>query len=248
MAIAVFNEEKNLGTCLASVKPFADEIVVVDGGSGDGTVRIAEQFTSKIIHTDNPPIFHLNKQKALEACSRDWILQMDADEVIPEKLKIEIQKVIVSGDSHINGYYIPRKNYFWGHWMRKGGQYPDYVIRLVRRGKGRFPSTSVHEQIHVDGNVGYMKEPMEHYSYKTRADYWRKADAYTTLTALEMKRNGVAKNIWTWFSYNIIIPKLTFLSIYVRHLGFIDGWYGLNFALFSAMHFPIAYRKYIKLI
>lgn len=247
VAIAVFNEEKNLAECLASVAPFAGEIIVVDGGSHDATVGIARKFTSHIIETDNPVMFHINKQKALDACTGNWILQLDADERITPALRNEIVSIITSGKSEINGYFIPRRNYFWGHWMRKGGQYPDYVIRLVRRGKAHFPAKSVHEQIDVIGEPGYLKEPMDHISYRTRQDYWKKADTYTTLTAAEMKKRGVRDNAWTWFLYNIVKPKMTFLSLFIRHKGFMDGWYGLVFAYWSALHFPIAYKKFRKL-
>ncbi len=252
IAIAVYNERKNLEACLASVQSIADEIVVVDGGSTDGTIEIAKKFTSKIIRTTNPPVFHINKQKALDACTGDWILQLDADEIIPESLKKEIIEVITQPATRnpqpINGYYIPRKNYFWGHWMRKGGQYPDPVIRLIRKGKGKFPSVTVHEQIAVAGEVGHLIHPMDHISYRTSADYWRKADAYTTLSALEMKKNGVPKNAWTWFLYNIFKPKRTFLSLYIRHKGFMDGWAGFVFAFWSALHFPIAYKKFTAMV
>jgi len=247
IAIAVFNEEKNLEECLTSVRQLADEIIVVDGGSGDATVSIAKKFTSHIIHTDNPAMFHINKQKALDACSGDWILQLDADERVTSALKNEILNVINSGKSDINGYFIPRRNYFWGHFMRKGGQYPDYVMRLVRRRKAHFPAKNVHEQIEVVGKPGHLTEPMDHISYRTREDYWKKADAYTTLAAYEMKKNSVSKNAWTWFIYNIIKPKITFLSLFIRHKGFIDGWSGLVFAYWSALHFPIAYKKFLKL-
>jgi hypothetical protein len=156
--------------------------------------------------------------------------------------------MVINKEDKIAGYFIPRKNYFWGHWMRKGGQYPDYVMRLVRRGKARFPAKTVHEQIEVDGKAGYLNNPMDHFSYRTRDDYWRKADAYTTLTAMEMKKTGVTNNPWTWFYYTILKPQLTFLNLFIRHKGFMDGWYGFLFAYFSALHFPIAYRKFSKLI
>lgn len=247
VAIAVFNEEKNLEECLASVADLADEIIVVDGGSGDATVSIAKKFTPRVIETDNPPMFHINKQKALDACSGSWILQLDADERVTPALKKEILTVLNSVTSDINGYFIPRRNYFWGHFMRKGGQYPDYVMRLVRRGKAHFPVKSVHEQIEVIGEPGYLTEPMDHISYRSREDYWRKADAYTTLAANEMKKNGVQKNTWTWFVYNVIKPKIIFLSLFIRHKGFMDGRYGLVFAYWSALHFPITYRKFQKL-
>ncbi len=247
VALAVYNEETNLESCLTSVRPLADEIVVVDGGSADNTIAIAKKFTEKIIQTNNPPDFHINKEKALNSCSGDWILQLDADERIPSDLQKEIVSVISSGKAGINGYFIPRKNYFWGHWMRKGGQYPDYVMRLLRKGKAHFPAGDVHKQIEVAGNVGYLIHPMDHISYRTNADYWRKANTYTTLTAMEMKKNGVEKNAWTWFVYNIVKPKITFLTLFIRHKGFMDGWRGLVFAYYSALHFPIAYKKFLRL-
>lgn len=247
IAIAVLNEEKNLEACLSSVTSMSDEIVVVDGGSTDNTVAIAKKFTSKIIRTDNPPIFHINKQKALDACTGIWILQLDADEIVTEELKNEIIGTINNKQETINGYYIPRKNYFWGHWMRKGGQYPDYVIRLVRNGKARFPCKSVHEQIEINGKVGYLKEPLEHFAYRTREDYWKKAESYTTLRAMEMKSLHLPINIGLWFTYNIVKPVATFVSLFVRHKGFVDGWYGLVFAYWSALDYPISYRKFTRL-
>lgn len=252
VAIAVYNEEKNLETCLSSIASLAHEIVVVDGGSTDKTIEIARKFTSKIIKSDNPPIFHLNKQKALDACHGEWILQLDADEVITTELRKEILEVLSPQSSvlsrQFNAYYLPRKNNFWGHFMKKGGQYPDYLIRLVRNGKARFPCRSVHEQIEVEGEIGYLREPLVHYAYRTQADYWKKADAYTSLTAQEMIKNGIPNNVWTWFTYNILQPKLTFLSLFIRHKGFMDGWHGFLFAYFSALQFPIAYIKYRKLV
>lgn len=245
IAIAVYNEEKNFESCLSSIASMADEIVIVDGGSTDNTIEIAQKFTSTIIKSDNPPIFHINKQKALDACTGDWILQLDADEIVTNELREEILR-ITNHESRINGYYIPRKNYFWGHFMRKGGQYPDYVIRLILNGKARFPCKSVHEQIEVDGELGYLQNPLEHYAYRTQEDYWKKAEAYTSLTALEMKKNHIDMNLSTWFLYVIIKPLQTFMSIFVIHKGFVDGWYGLVFAYWSALHYAIAYRKYTR--
>lgn len=244
VALAVYNEEKNIESCLSSVILIADEIVVVDGGSRDNTVELARKFHAKVIETDNPPIFHINKQKALDACKGDWILQLDADEVVTPELRDEILNIIRLSTS--NGYYIPRKNYFWGHWMKKGGQYPDYVIRLVRLGKARFPCKSVHEQIKIDGKVGYLKHPMVHYSYKTRTDYWKKAETYTSLTAQELVKSKTNQFILL-LQYCLVKPITTFLSIYFRHKGCVDGLTGFEFSLYSALHFPIAFMKSKKL-
>ncbi len=248
VAIATFNEEQNISACLTSVVSWVDEIVIVDGGSTDRTVEIAKSFGAKAIKTDNPPIFHINKQKAVDACSGEWILQLDADEVVSEDLKNEIVHIMKGLKTNQKaGYFIPRKNYFLGHWLRKGGQYPDYVIRFFRRGKGFFPSKSVHEQIEIDGDVGYVKNHILHYSYKTVNEYWKKADAYISLEARQLQQLQTPIHVLSFFNFNFVKPTYTFLNIFVRHKGFMDGWYGLLFAVFSSLHFPIAYMRYIHL-
>lgn len=244
VAIATHNEEKNLGACLASISAWVDEIVLVDGGSTDRTLAIARKYKARIIRTDNPPIFHINKQKALDACRGEWVLQLDADEVVSSQLREEILNIITS--SQYSGYYIPRKNYFLGHWMRKGGQFPDYVIRLFKRNNGRFPCLSVHEQIEIDGNVGYVKNLLNHYSSTTLAEYWCKANAYISLSAQTYKERKLPINFLTFMEYNFIKPTITFLILFIRHKGFIDGVWGFLFALFSALHHPLAYQHYVK--
>jgi glycosyltransferase involved in cell wall biosynthesis len=270
VALAVYNEEKNLPQCLSSIVDFADEIIVVDGGSTDTTVEIAKKFGATIITTDNPPMFHINKQKALDASHGVWILQLDADEVVTPGLKKEIRQIIdlrASGldendtmiplnsktqalNSNINGYFIPRKNYFWGRFMTKGGTYPDEVIRLLKNGYAKFPCKSVHEQIEITGGIGHLSEPMLHYSYRNRNDYWKKADTYTTLTAQKLKsenRNSKKDEVKIFFTYCLWLPIYTFLALYIRHKGFMDGVQGFEFALYSALHFPIAYKKFLAI-
>lgn len=246
VALAVFNEEQNLDACLCAVVSWADEIVLVDGGSSDRTIEIAKKYKACVIQTDNPPIFHINKQKALDACRGDWILQLDADEIVDESLRREIQSIISQSKSN-DAYYLPRKNYFIGHWLRKGGQYPDYLIRLFRNGKGKFPCKSVHEQIAVSGPTGYLKNPLLHYTNPTFREYWRKADTYTTLAALEFKIKHIKKNPFIFFYYMIMKPAWTFVRLFIRHKGFVDGIWGFLFALFSGLHFAITYWKYLWL-
>lgn len=251
VALATYNEEKKLGACLASVSSWADEIVLVDGGSSDATLIIAEKYDARIVKTDNPPIFHINKQKALDSSRGEWILQLDADEVVTPELREEILNQIRLSTfdfqlSTPDGFYIPRKNFFCGHWLSKGGQYPDYVIRLFKRGKGRFPCISVHEQIEIDGKVGYVKNSLLHYTSTTLADYWRKANAYISLTAQEYKEKKLPLNFFTYLEYNLFKPTATFFSLFIRHKGFVDGYWGFLFALFSALHQPLAYWRYVK--
>ncbi len=243
IAIATYNEQDVLEKCLSSVASWVDEIVIVDGGSTDKTVEIAKQYKAKIIVTDNPPIFHINKQKALDACRKDWILQLDADEIVPAALKEEILSMLKAQKTYA-GFYIPRKNFFLGHWMRKGGLYPDYVIRLLQRGKGKFPSKSVHEQISMSGDVGYLTHPLFHYPYETLPEYWEKARRYSKLAADDLERQGIPKNVVTAFSFFVAKPVNTFINLFIRHLGFFDGIFGFLFALFSALQYPMAYKKY----
>lgn len=247
VALAVFNEEKNLRMCLDAIKDIADELVIVDGGSTDSSVEISKEYNAKIINTDNPKIFHINKQKALDACTSTWILQLDADEVIPDDLKKEIILTINNESLTSNGYFIPRSNYFWGHFMKKGGQYPDSVIRLVKKGYASFPCKSVHEQIAIQGEVDTLTHPMKHYSYRTRGDYWKKADTYTSLTASELKASTSPK-VATCFTYCFLKPVYTFMMLYIRHKGFVDGLTGFEFSLYSSLHFPWAYLKYLRSI
>jgi len=243
IAIAVYNEEKNIGKCLESVNNWAGEIIVVDGGSSDKTIDIAKQFTDKIIITDNPPIFHLNKQKALDACKGDWILQLDADEIVNQLLKNEIDKVV--NETGINGYYLPRKNYFLGHWLQKGGQYPDWVIRLFRNGKGKFPCKNVHEQIVIEGEIGYLQSPLMHYPYRTLSEYWTKAKRYSLLVTANLK-NQHHNLLIEITNYLFLKPSITFFSIFLRHLGFYDGIFGFLFAFLSAIQSPLALIYFLK--
>src|SRR3990170_4130443 len=157
VAIATYNEEENISICLASVVDWVKEIVLVDGSSTDKTVEIAKKYKANIIIVKNLPNFHFNKQKAIDNCKHKWILQLDADEVVSEELRQEI--ININEEEEINGYWMPRKNYFLGRFLSKGGQYPDYTLRLYRRGKGRLPCKSVHEQAQVEGKTAYLQNP-----------------------------------------------------------------------------------------
>lgn len=244
VVLAVYNEEKTLGRCLDSLVDLADELVVVDGGSRDKTVEIAQRYHARIIHTDNPPIFHINKQKAVDAARGEWILQMDADEIVIPELATEILKIIKN--TQCSGFWIARKNYFIDQWMKKGGMWPDYVIRLFKQGSGHFPCKSVHEQIQIVGTVGHLHHAMIHKPYPSFSEYLRKADTYTSLTKDELLRQHLPITIVSFFSYFIAKSLSTFLSLYIRHRGFQDGWWGFVWAASSGLHFPWAFIKYVK--
>lgn len=250
VVLATFNEEQNIARCLASVKDLASEIVVVDGTSNDKTVEIARKFGAKVHITDNPPIFHINKQKAIDRATCDWILQLDADEVVSQELREEILSILES-DPPENGFWMPRKNYFLGRFLMKGGQYPDYTVRLYKKGKGRLPQKDVHEQAVIEGKVGYTKEALLHYPYKDFSAYYKKWMRYNHLLAAqiddELKKKHAAKKIYYAFGYLIAKPGHWMITSYGRHKGFMDGWQGFVFALFSALRFPVSYIIYLRL-
>ncbi len=241
VAVATFNEESTIRTCFDSVKNLADEIVVVDGGSTDNTVEAAHRFTRKVLVTDNPPIFHINKQKAIDACSGKWVLQLDADEVVSADLASEIKAVVASDTPH-SGFYIRRKNFFLGKWIRKGGWYPDPVIRLFKRGKGYLPCKSVHEQMHIDGSVGALRHDLLHYSYRNMKEYWRKAESYIAQRVRDLREQYKGMHLWSlWLS-----PLGKFVSLYLRHQLILEGYHGLLLAWASALQEYKAVRRYLE--
>lgn len=245
VVLAVYNEEKNLSDCLQSVQGLADEIVVVDGGSQDQTVEIARKFGAKVKITDNPPIFHINKQKAIDMATKDWVLQLDADERVTPELRKEIRSV-VSRQSLVVGYWIPRKNWFLGRFLTKGGQYPDYTLRLYKKGKGRLPQKSVHEQAIVEGETEYLKNPLIHIADPSFSRYLIRFNRYTDLIANELHEQKIGYNPIMAVKYILVLPLWWFFLSYIRHKGFMDSWQGFVFSFFSALRFPIGYIKAYK--
>lgn len=250
IAITTFNEEKNLSKCLDSIKSIANEIVVVDGQSSDKTVEIAKSYGTRIKITTNKPIFHINKQMAIDMCTKDWILQLDADEVVSSKLRDEILSILGS-EKTANGYWIPRKNWFIGRFLMKGGQYPDYTLRFYKNGKGRLPQKDVHEQAVVEGEVGYLKNPLLHYPYENFSSYIIKWNRYNNLLATQIREKLKGKTflfkILAAADYLFIKPIYWFLVTYIRHKGFMDLWQGFIFSFFSSLRFQVSYLKFLFL-
>ncbi len=241
VVLATYNEEENLGRCLESVYKFADEIVIMDGQSTDKTVDIAKKFGAKVTVTTNKPNFHINKNMAIDAAKGDWILQLDADEVVSPELAREIT-------SHLggvnNGYWINRKNWFLTRFLTKGGQYPDSTLRLYRRGFGRLPANDVHEQAVVKPPVGLLLHDLLHYRDMNFEKYMDGFNRYSTLISLQMENKKIQITILNTFLYLYLKPLSTFLKIFIRHRGYVDGIPGFIFALFSGLIHPIAYIKY----
>ncbi len=270
VVLATRNEEANIERCLLSVKNIADEIIIFDEHSTDRTKEIAERLDATVFLEPHHDIFHITKQKALEKAKGEWILQLDADEVVTKALAEEIKEVI-SGThvSKVNrlfmrhqnliekrdgkigkntgevvGYFIPRRNIFLGKPLIHAGVYPDGVIRLVKKGKAWFPQKSVHEQIQLDGEVAWLSKDLDHYDSPTFERYLSRLNRYTNLIAKEFKESKLPRNAIYLFVYITFKPFITFLDLYFRHRGFLDGMQGFIWSFFSALRFPIAYFKY----
>lgn len=274
VVLATRNEEENIGRCLQSVEGLADEVVVVDEFSNDRTREIARQMGAKVFTEPHHDIFHVTKQKAMDKALGDWILQLDADEVVTPELAKDIgivlgggkvtipekknklftrhQRLIEERDGKIGkevedvvGYFIPRRNMFLGKPLIHAGVYPDGVIRLVKKGKAWFPQKSVHEQIQLEGLVSWLPNDLLHYDSPTLKRYLSRLNRYTDLRAKELEEKKVSKNIFSMINYIIFKPFSVFCSLFFRHGGFLDGANGFLWSFFSASHFPIAYFKYL---
>ena len=247
IAIASYKEAAIFERCLNAIDEIADEIVIFDGKSDDGTKEILSDYPKvKAKFVDNNQMFHINKQMAIDACSGDWILQLDVDEVVSEKLASEIVKKINSNPEE-KGFWINRSNYFLGKFLKKGGVYPDPTIRLYRKGKGKLPCKDVHEQAEVDGEVGHLKNDLLHFSDPTFSRYLIRQDRYTTLLANDLEKDGVKISNGSFVSYYICKPFYWFLLGFLRNRGYVDGFPGFVWALFSARRFPVAYLKLWKI-
>ena len=250
VVLATFNEEKTLPDCLESVKGLADEIIIVDGTSKDRTVDVAKKYGAKVTVRENPPVFHINKQKAIDMATKEWILQLDADERLTPELREEIKEKInppAGGqNSDVTGYWIPRKNWYLGRFLMKGGVYPDYTLRLYKRGKGHLPMKDVHEQAVVDGKTDYLENPMIHIADPEFGRYLMRFNRYTSLMAKELEERRTGYKVTEGIKHLFLLPPWWFVTTYGRHKGFMDGWQGFVFSFFSSLRFPVAYVKFLR--
>ena len=226
VAIIARNEEARIGDCLESVR-WADEIVVVDTGSVDRTVEICHKYTPHVVSRPWDG-YAPAKNAALQLASGDWILSLDADERISDALRQEIAALQHRPlETLAAGYAMPRRNYLWGRWLRYGGLFPDYQLRLFKRGLGGFKARRVHESIVVDGRIERLQHPIQHYSYQGISDVVQRLQHYADLAALDLRDQGQPGRI----SALIMRPIGRFLRNYVLKQGFRDGIPGLIMAV-----------------
>lgn len=219
------NEAENIFACLNSVK-WADEIIVVDSGSTDETLTIAKQFTDKIFYNEWKG-FAPQKTFALNQASNDWVLSLDADEVVTENLRDEI---LNSDLDKADGYRIKRNNFFLGKLIRGCGWGNDYQLRLFKKSKTKLTNRLVHEGFEVEGKISQLNNTMLHYSYRNFRDAFQKINHYSTLEAIEKQNRKKVNGITI-----ILTPVIAFLQHFFFRKGFVDGIYGLFVSIMHAI-------------
>jgi glycosyltransferase involved in cell wall biosynthesis len=237
VVIITLNEEANLARTLASVA-WADEIIILDSGSTDRTGEVARSFNAKFI-VEPWKGFAAQKNSALAKATCDWILSLDADEEVEPALAEEIRAVLAANPS-IDGFWIPRKNFFLGRWIKHGGYYPDPKLRLFRRGAGQFEDRLVHEDMRLEGTTASLRNNLLHHAYPTLDSYIEHMNRYSSLGA----QMAVAKRARGFSLIDIAIrPRLTFLYKYFLRLGFLDGREGLLVHLYHEQYVSWKYAK-----
>ena len=233
------NEASNIEASLRTVV-FADEIVVVDSGSTDGTVEIARRLGARVEITSDWPGFGPQKNRALALASHPWVLSIDADERVTPELQAEILAV-VQGRGEVNAWEIPRLTQFCGQWIHHCGWTPDHVLRLFRREAARFSNDLVHERVLVgDAPVGRLKTSLLHYSYPTPSHYWRKLEQYSQAWAQQRHQAGQR----TSMTRAVAAGMVAFIRSYLFRLGVLDG--AMGFAV-CTMQAQAAFGKYFAL-
>jgi glycosyltransferase involved in cell wall biosynthesis len=239
VTIITLNEEKRLAKCLNSVA-FADEIIVIDSGSTDQTVSIAQKQGAKVISQawlGYGPQKHFAVQKA----QYDWVLCLDADEQVSPELAQQIQTVLKNPQHH--AYQSPRINFFMGRWLHHGEGYPDWSLRLFHRQHARWSEDSVHESVITQKTIGKLPGHLLHESQDTLAHYLEKQNRYTSLQAQQMQQAGKQPSIIKM----ILSPLVRFIKFYFLRRGFLDGVPGLVHVLIGCYNSFIKMAKFIDL-
>jgi len=237
--ILAFNEAGKIRDAIASVA-WADDIIVVDSGSTDNTAEIASAMGARIVQVPFEGFGRLRNQ-AIAACTHAWIFSLDADERCTPAAHTEIESII-SDPGAADAYYVPRRNFFLGRWIRHGGWYPDYrQPQLFRRGALEFrDEDEVHEGFTVHGRVGYMQHAIVQIPYRDLAQLIDKMQRYSSLGADKLARRGVRAGLASAFLHGLG----AFVRIYVLKRGFLDGWAGFVIALGN---FEGTFYRYAKL-
>ncbi len=234
------NEERNIEPCLETLQ-WADELLVLDSFSDDATVEIAQAMGAEV---HQHPFVNYARQRniGLQLSSKEWVFFVDADERVTPELAEEIRRVVDKTD--FAGWWVPRKNYIFGKWIRHAGWFPDYQLRLLRRDKARYDEgREVHELVDLDGETGYLDSLMTHHNYDTIQQFRGKQDIYTSYEARMMLENGERAGIHNF----VLQPLRQFHWRYVTLEGYKDGWEGLLLSLLMAYYEFVRYKKLWRL-
>lgn len=243
VVITVYNEEQKIEDCLKSIKDLADEIIVVNNNSTDKTLEIAKKYTDIIYNQpNNPQNIDLQKNLGISKATCEWILVLDADERVEQELADEIRSLDEKSD--FSGYNIARKNIIFGKWIAHTGWYPDYQLRLFKKGKGKFEEKHVHQSIKIEGEVGYLKNSIKHLNYESVSQFLDKIiKTYTVSEAQAL----IDKGYTFQFSDVFKMPLKEFYSRYLARQGYKDGMHGLSLSLLMAFyHFVVFLRLWEK--
>ena len=237
VAIITKDEARNLPACLESVR-FADQIVVVDSGSTDDTVKIASNFGCDVF-VEKWRGFGPQKQFAIDKCKNRWVLVLDADERIPPETAMVVENIVSKGTNNVAGYSFPRNNWFQGRCIKHlwGG---DRIVRLFQKELGRMTSAAVHESVEVSGTVKALEVSIEHFTESDLSRILVKIDQYSTLGAREAFSEGKRATIWS-ASFR---AALAFFQSYFLKFGFLDGAQGLTLSITDSVN---KFFKYAKL-
>jgi len=235
--VVCFNEEKNIGDCLESLR-WCDEIVVVDSFSTDRTVEIARQYTDRVIQR---PWAGYRDQKAFahSQTTKQWVILVDSDERVTPELRDEIQRALDGDGGRYMGYAVPRLVFYLGRWWRRGGWYPDYDVRLFRRDKATWGGADPHEKILVDGAVRRLKHPLHHFSYRNIDDHMQRINRFTSISSRELRKEG---GRWR-LADALLRPAFRFFRSYILKRGFMDGFAGFYVAVTAAVYVFLKYAK-----
>jgi glycosyltransferase involved in cell wall biosynthesis len=236
VTIITLNESTPFEACLKSVA-WADEVIVIDSGSTDGTVDLARAAGARVVVRDWPGYAHQKNIAAAEA-AHDWILSVDADERVTPELAAEIRQLLEAGPDK-DGYRVPRVTWHLGRWIRHTDWYPDHQLRLYHRARARWTPRRVHESVTVDGERGYLRGELQHYAYRDEAHHLETMERYTTLAAEEMHATGRSAG-WTGTT---IHPVAAFLRNYLLKGGFLEGRAGLVISTMNARYVRMKFAK-----
>lgn len=239
VVVITYNEHQKIRSCLQSVR-WAGEIVVVDAMSTDGTVDLCREFTDRVYQRPWPG-YGEQKNFGIRRATGEWVLILDADERVSPELQKEIQTLLSrDADESVAAYRIPRRNHILGRWVKQAGQYPDFQIRLFRRGKAWYNDKALHENLIVEGQTSNLKHALDHYSYSSTQDWLTKMNRYTGLMTEEQASEKKRVRTHDFF----FRPLATFVKFYGFKRGYQEGVRGMIVATFASF---FTFLKYAKL-